>query len=226
MGLWPPRISPTFLRPPGRRAGDAASELPRCREKAGRPGESGAVSAHLGKGSWSRERLSWRGCPGQAPMAGTYSSTLKTLEDLTLDSGMGPGLVPLAQPLVLQVQLAGAQLFGAATPRGGLVVLPGSMNSRQQLGHGEHGAARGPRSGRPLRAARACPELEWSSLDRGRRGRVPARRWRPATALFSPRRSGAWRLLRRALIRVVREAQRLSVLYAKCTRLRCKVPCA
>lgn len=74
VGLWPPRISPTFLRPPGRRAGDAASEPRGAERKQGAPESLELVSAHLGRAHGVVSASSARP-PRVAPMAGTPGSS-------------------------------------------------------------------------------------------------------------------------------------------------------
>lgn len=127
-------------RPPscGRRVGGRAIRppSPAVPRKAG-PGEPiELVSAHLGKGSWSCERPSLgEAAPGRLPMAGTYSSTLKTLEDLCWAPGMGPrDSCRSLRPLVLQVQLKALNSSAQQHREAAWWCYSGSMNSRHNSG--------------------------------------------------------------------------------------------
>ncbi|MBN3300868.1 ABTB2 protein, partial [Amia calva] len=121
-------------------------------------------------------------------MAGMYSSTLKTLEDLTLDSGYGAG--DSCKSLSLSSSKSNSQAFMSAPQD------PEDIFSKC------------PR----------LPELEefpWTDEDVGKVLRKGAGKG----ATFSQdavRRLST--LLRRALIRISREAQRLSVMHCRCTR--------
>ncbi|NP_001088270.1 ankyrin repeat and BTB domain containing 2 S homeolog [Xenopus laevis] len=151
-------------------------------------------------------------------MAAMYN--LKTLEDLTLDSGYG-GAEDSCRSLSLSSSKSRSQPLASSQHRGNWWYHSGSMNSRNSSWDTMNTAlTEDPDLVDLFSRCHRLPELEdfpWTDEDIGnllRKGIEDGGAWEFSEDAV--RRMAV--LLRRPLIRISREAQRLSILHSKCTR--------